>query len=329
MENKKILTYSKFILNEVLITGPEHAISIISTAPDKKVRRQIIKQIAQEYFSDDLLFGRTQLSLNSESQDVSVLQTILKSLGYLKNHMIDAKIDQDTMLAVQSFAKKFGISFQINQPIPLDVIKILIDFDSSKYDFEEESEEAPKKETIKKEEAPPPPSLPTPISMPQSSVNKGDGAVYGKNFPDNIFKDQYKFSVQYSREKDGHKSLSTNFKVKDFACKDGSDIILINPYLIELLEKIRAHFGKPLHINSGYRTPSYNRTLPEAAPISSHMFGNAADIRVDGVKPIEICTWLDTFHTGGIGLYVKSNFTHVDVRNVVGKAKAKWPKGSF
>jgi uncharacterized protein YcbK (DUF882 family) len=324
MENKRILKYSKFILNEVLITGPEQAVAIISAEPNEDTRKKIIKEIAQEYFSDDLLFGRIEISLNSESQDVSVLQTILKSLGYLKKHTIDAKVDVETMLAVQAFGKRFAISVDINKPVPLDIIKILIDFDSTKYDFEEKSEDSPKKETIKKEE-----TLPTPISMPQSSVNKGDGAVYGKNFPDNIYKDQYKFSIQYSREKDGHKSLSTNFKVMDFACRDRSDVILINPYLIELLEKIRAHFGKPLHINSGYRTPSYNRSLPEAAKISSHMFGNAADIRIDGVRPIEICTWLDTFHTGGIGLYVKKNFTHVDVRNVVGKAKTKWPKGSF
>lgn len=322
MENKKILTYSKFILNEVLITGPEQAVSIISAEPDKNAKKRIIKEIAQEYFSDDLLFGRIQLSLNSQSQDVSVLQAILKSLGYLKKHTIDAKIDQETMLAVQAFGKRFGVNVDVNQPIPLDVIKILIDFDSSKYEEEEEVIDSPQKKVT------PPPTLPTPISMPQSSVNKGDGAKYGINFPELKYKEDYKFSIQYSREKDGEKNLSANFKVKDFACKDGSDIILINPYLIELLEKIRAHFGKSLHINSGYRTPPYNRKIGGVGK-SSHMFGNAADFRIDGVKPIEICTWLNTFHTGGIGLYVTKNFTHVDVRNVVGSTKATWskPKG--
>jgi uncharacterized protein YcbK (DUF882 family) len=322
MENRKILTYDKFTLNEVLITGPEQAISVISAEPDKKVRRQIIKQIAQEYFSDDLIFGRTQLSLNSQSQDVSVLQTILKSLGYLKKHMIDAKIDQETMLAVQSFANKFGISVDINQPIPLDVIKILVEFDSAKYDEKQEVKETPSKKVT------PPPPASTPISMPQSSVIRGEGAKYGVNFPSQKYENKYKFSIQYSREKDGEKNLSPNFKVKDFVCKDGTDIILINPYLIEILEKIRAHFGKPLSINSGYRTPPYNRKIGGAG-ISQHMFGNAADFRIDGVTPLEICTWLNTFHTGGIGLYVTKNFTHVDVRNVIGDGKATWskPKG--
>lgn len=322
MENRRILTYDKFNLNEVLITGPEQAISIISAESDKNAKKRIIKEIAQEYFSDDLIFGRTQLSLNSQSQDVSVLQTILKSLGYLKKHIVDAKIDQETMIAVQSFAKGFGISVDVNQPIPADVIRILTEFDSAKYD-EIEAKETPKKEIQQ-------PSTPTTLSivMPQSSVNRGEGANYGVNFPDQKYENKYKFSIQYSKAKDGEKNVSPNFKVKDFACKDGSDVILINPYLIELLEKIRAHFGKSLNINSGYRTPPYNRKIGGAG-ISQHMFGNAADFRIDGVTPLQICTWLNTFHTGGIGLYVTKNFTHVDVRNVIGTEKATWskPKG--
>jgi len=319
MENRRILTYDKFNLNEVLITGPEQAISIISAESDKSAKKRIIKEIAQEYFSDDLIFGRTQLSLNSQSQDVSVLQTILKSLGYLKKHIVDAKIDQETMIAVQSFAKGFGISVDVNQPIPADVIRILTEFDSAKYD-EIEAKETPKKEIQQ-------PSTPTTLSivMPQSSVNRGEGANYGVNFPDQKYENKYKFSIQYSKAKDGEKNVSPNFKVKDFACKDGSDVILINPYLIELLEKIRAHFGKSLNINSGYRTPPYNRKIGGAG-ISQHMFGNAADFRIDGVTPLQICTWLNTFHTGGIGLYVTKNFTHVDVRNVIGTEKATWSK---
>ena len=152
MENKRILKYSKFILNEVLITGPEQAVAIISAEPNEDTRKKIIKEIAQEYFSDDLLFGRIEISLNSESQDVSVLQTILKSLGYLKKHTIDAKVDVETMLAVQAFGKRFAISVDINKPVPLDIIKILIDFDSTKYDFEENSFGVPPRNSCVKRE---------------------------------------------------------------------------------------------------------------------------------------------------------------------------------
>ena len=58
---------------------------------------------------------------------------------------------------------------------------------------------------------------------------------------------------KYSKAKDGNKQLSTNFKVREFACKDGSDAILIDDELVKLLQKIRDHFGKPVVINSAYR----------------------------------------------------------------------------
>ena len=62
----------------------------------------------------------------------------------------------------------------------------------------------------------------------------------------------------YSLKKDGNKKLSTNFKVKEFACNDGSDPIFIDTELVEVLQKVRNHFGKPVTITSAYRTPPHN-----------------------------------------------------------------------
>ena len=45
---------------------------------------------------------------------------------------------------------------------------------------------------------------------------------------------------------DGEK---TNFKVKEFACKDGTDIVKVNRTLLQILQQIREHFGKPVIIN--------------------------------------------------------------------------------
>ena len=158
------------------------------------------------------------------------------------------------------------------------------------------------------------------VSAPPSSVNKGDGANIGVNFPTN--KDWLESSIQYSLAKDGSKQLSTNFKVSDFRSKDGSDIVLINPNLIPILEKIREHFGKPVIVISGYRTPSHNRTLSGAAKNSQHMYGNAADIVIKGVQPREIFNWLKTWHKGGLGIY--DTFVHVDVRNTIGQKFTTW-----
>ena len=42
----------------------------------------------------------------------------------------------------------------------------------------------------------------------------------------------------YSKAKDGNKSLSANFKVREFACKDGSDVIFISDGLVQVLQEV-------------------------------------------------------------------------------------------
>ena len=123
----------------------------------------------------------------------------------------------------------------------------------------------------------------------------------------------------YSKDKDGNKYLSANFKVREFACKDGSDPIFIDMDLVAVLQNIRNHFKKPVIINSGYRTPPYNKKL-DGATYSQHLYGTAADIQVTGVKPSEVADYAETLlkNTGGIGRY--PTFTHIDVRAV----KSRW-----
>ena len=123
----------------------------------------------------------------------------------------------------------------------------------------------------------------------------------------------------YSKAKDGSKQLTKNFKVREFACKDGSDVIFISMDLVEILQKIRDHFGKPVVINSAYRTPPYNEKV-DGADYSQHLYGMAADISVSGVKPKDVAAFAETLlpKTGGIGIY--DSFTHVDVR----AAKSRW-----
>ena len=56
---------------------------------------------------------------------------------------------------------------------------------------------------------------------------------------------------EYSLAKDGAKSLSPAFKVREFRCRDGSDAIMIDQTLVVLLQAIREHFGKAVTITSG------------------------------------------------------------------------------
>lgn len=124
----------------------------------------------------------------------------------------------------------------------------------------------------------------------------------------------------YSKKNDGTKYIAKNFQVKEFACEDGSDTIFISPSLVELLQKIRDHFGKAVNLNSGFRTQAHNNKIPNAGKYSQHLYGKAADIRITGVKPKDIAAYVETLipNTGGIGIY--KDFVHVDVR----KDKSRW-----
>ncbi len=119
----------------------------------------------------------------------------------------------------------------------------------------------------------------------------------------------------YSKAKDGAVQLTTNFRVREFACQDGSDTIFVSTDLAGVLQKIRTHFGKPVTINSGYRTVAHNQSKQvEGSPTSQHLYGLAADIVVQGVAPKEVARYAETLlgGRGGIGLYDWG--VHVDVR---------------
>ena len=118
----------------------------------------------------------------------------------------------------------------------------------------------------------------------------------------------------YSKAKDGSKALSANFKVREFACSDGSDTIFISPALVTVLQQIRDHFKAPVTINSGYRTDHHNDRTKDAAKFSQHKYGLAADISIRGVSPSRVAAVAETLlpGTGGIGIY--GSFTHIDVR---------------
>ena len=130
----------------------------------------------------------------------------------------------------------------------------------------------------------------------------------------------------YSLSKEGYKQLSPNFRVREFACKDGSDPIFVDDELVALLQKIRQHFGKALTITSAYRTPAHNTACGGAA-YSQHLYGRAADFKVSGVGPDTVAAYAETLlpNRGGIGVYPPKagragGWVHVDTR----PEKSRW-----
>ncbi len=120
---------------------------------------------------------------------------------------------------------------------------------------------------------------------------------------------------EFSLKNSGDMNLSANFKVKEFACRDGTDKVLIDVDLVAKLQDLRTYLNKPITITSGYRTDSYNKQCG-GADNSYHLKGQAVDIYCSGVKPIVIALWAEFNGLGGIGIYLNRDkeFVHIDTR---------------
>ena len=131
---------------------------------------------------------------------------------------------------------------------------------------------------------------------------------------------------QYSLMTDGSRRLAPDFKVRELRCRDGSDTVMVDEALTVVLQCIREHFGKPVVITSGYRTPAHNAKVG-GAKSSQHLLGRAADIRVQGVSVEDVAAYAESLMPdwGGVGRYpVKAGratgWVHIDTR----ADKARW-----
>ena len=118
----------------------------------------------------------------------------------------------------------------------------------------------------------------------------------------------------YDNYAEGNKKLTANFVVKEFASKDGSRVVIINPKLPEYLQKARDHFGKPMIITSGYRTTAHNAKVGGVSN-SQHVFGNAADVYIHGVSVTDLYNYFCDIAGNGCGIGIYDTFVHFDVRS--------------
>ena len=118
----------------------------------------------------------------------------------------------------------------------------------------------------------------------------------------------------YIMDKNANEKVGQHFKVKEFACKDGSQVIFIDDYLCTVLDILRNKLGKPIIVTSGYRTPWWNEKC-NGAKYSYHMRGMAADIRVDGMSAKELAKELDKIVPNECGIIVYNGWVHFDVRD--------------
>lgn len=97
--------------------------------------------------------------------------------------------------------------------------------------------------------------------------------------------------------------------------------------LIELLAHLRDHHrGGWITLNSGYRSPRYNKNLRKrgktVAKASLHLFGMAADLRITGVDSKKVWQYIRDKKIAGAGYYGNPRI-HVDV----GPARS-WTQGT-
>ena len=121
--------------------------------------------------------------------------------------------------------------------------------------------------------------------------------------------------------------MTKNFSKEEFDCNDGSEMnIAIYHNMVKVanqLQILRNYIGKPITINSGYRSEEYNASIG-GAKNSQHIMGRAADIVVKGMTPLAVHTTIELLIEkgdmlqGGLGLY--DSFVHYDIRGT----KARW-----
>ena len=92
----------------------------------------------------------------------------------------------------------------------------------------------------------------------------------------------------------------------DNSIPDESIASQIRSLVVTVLQPLRSAFGKPLHINSGYRCPALNKAL-KGAKNSQHTKGQAADIASDNPHGLaELVLHISHKHPGpqrGVVLY--------------------------
>ena len=126
-------------------------------------------------------------------------------------------------------------------------------------------------------------------------------------------------------------ALSPHFDLSEFLRSDtaqrlGIDMTPLPPVVAALtalcahvLEPLRAHLGVPIHVISGYRPLRLNTAIG-GARTSQHMVGQAADIRVDGMSPVQLCHAVIAWGVPFDQLISEFGWTHVSF-NPAGKQR--------
>jgi uncharacterized protein YcbK (DUF882 family) len=93
-----------------------------------------------------------------------------------------------------------------------------------------------------------------------------------------------------------------------------NESIPFDPSTIDIIWKIwkKLDTTSVFNLNSGYRSPMTNASLPGTAKQSLHLRAKAADLSISGRSVNQIYAAAMSLRSGGVGKYSDSNFVHVD-----------------
>lgn len=112
-----------------------------------------------------------------------------------------------------------------------------------------------------------------------------------------------------------------NYFLSDFRT---GDVVEIDPELLDLIYDVRASLGSDgtYEIISAYRSPKTNEMLRSGsassgvASKSQHLLGKAIDVRLKGVRTVQLRDAAIRLQRGGVGYYEASDFVHMDTGRV-------------
>ena len=115
-----------------------------------------------------------------------------------------------------------------------------------------------------------------------------------------------------------------DFSPAEMACR-GTGKLTIDERSMDMLQKLRNRLGKPMIVNSAYRSPEHNKAVGGAKG-SYHMKAMAFDVRMDNLDPQQYMEIAGRVGFNGIGQYADLGFTHIDSREIPGNFGTKdWP----
>lgn len=102
-----------------------------------------------------------------------------------------------------------------------------------------------------------------------------------------------------------------NFSPEEMACR-GTGKLLVDEDAMDALQALRNELGRPIIVNSAYRSPEHNRAVGGATQ-SKHLQAEAFDCRMDNHEPTAFEAAAKRHGFLGFGHYVTQGFMHIDL----------------